>query len=107
MLDLDTLNRSAMHDNPYRWGAPAGLYAPEAAIRLARGYPRDHFKTVQGNDGEKGYEYEVRCLIGMGATEASHQEFLSPHWRALADDLLSEEYRGPSASVPASIPRIY
>ena len=29
-------------------------------------YPHDHFKSVDGYDGEKSYVYECRSLIHMG-----------------------------------------
>ena len=60
---------------------------------LAATYPRDHFKTVAGNDGEKSYEYEARSLIKMAAKIPTNAEELSPAWRQLADDLLSPAYR--------------
>lgn len=93
MLNLDRLHSSALKTAPYQWAAPSDLFAPEDAVRLARGYPRDHFKTVHGHDGEKGYEHEVRCLIAIGANEVSHREDLSRAWQALGDDLLSADYR--------------
>ena len=44
---------------------------------LARTFPRDHFKTVGGYDGEKGFQYEARSLIGIGAAGATHAGRLS------------------------------
>ena len=48
---------------------------------------------MTGYDGEKGYQYEARSLIAMGATSPAHAQSLSPAWRQLAEDLLSVEYR--------------
>jgi len=64
------------------------LYSERDATRLADTFPADHFKTVDGYDGEKGYSYDTRCLIGMGADGVSYSEQLSPHWRQLGLDLL-------------------
>ena len=69
------------------------LYDRENCRRLSDTYPCDHFKRVAGHDGEKEFEYEVRCLIGMGASNALHPTELSDAWRQLAADLTSADYR--------------
>lgn len=93
MIDLTRLTPEALATEPYHWAFVGGLFSPADADALARTFPRDHFKTVRGYDGEKGFEYEARSLVGMGAGEASHVGRLSESWRRLAADLLSPEYR--------------
>jgi len=92
MLDLTQIARRSLETEPFSWAAIDGLYAPKAAAALAATYPRDHFKTLSGHDGEKEYLYEARALLGLGAGVA-HAEELSGVWRELAHDLLSPEYR--------------
>jgi len=93
MIDLDRIATRNLELEPFEWAPVSGLFAPEDAADLASTYPCDHCKTVNGYDNEKGYVYDVRSLIHMGAGRATHPESLSPAWRALATDLLSAEYR--------------
>lgn len=93
MIDLTKLTPEALSTEPYRWAFVGGLFSRADAEALARTFPRDHFKTVSGYDGEKGFEYEARSLVGMGAGEPTHAARLSEAWRRLAADLLSDEYR--------------
>jgi hypothetical protein len=92
MLDLTQIARRSLETEPFAWAAIDGLYAPKAAAALAATYPRDHFKTLSGHDGEKEYLYEARALLSLGAGLAHAQE-LSGVWRELAHDLLSPDYR--------------
>jgi hypothetical protein len=93
MLDFAQIESQTLAGEPFAWGIVDKLFSvPDAAV-LAASFPHDHFKTVRGYDGEKGYEYESRSLIHMGAAAVSHAASLSPSWRALADDLLSTRYR--------------
>lgn len=78
---------------PYKWAPIDALYTPHEASALALAYPRDHFKVVRGYDGEKGYEYHARCLVGMGSNRPVHAEALSPAWFDLAVDLTTLAYR--------------
>jgi len=93
MLDLTAIARRSLESEPYDWGAIDALFDAKGAAALAASYPRDHFKTLSGDDGEKVYLYEARSLIHMGAESASYPEELSLSWRELARDLLSPEYR--------------
>jgi Rps23 Pro-64 3,4-dihydroxylase Tpa1-like proline 4-hydroxylase len=93
MLDLAKIELHTLKTDPYAWAEIDGLYSAEDAAALAATYPRDQFKTVSGNDGEKEYLYESRELLGLGADAVSHPEELSDAWRELARDLLSPEYR--------------
>lgn len=91
MIDLDRIATRNLELEPFEWAPVSGLFAPEDAADLASTYPCDHGKTVNGYDNEKGYVYDVRSLIHMGAGRATHPESLSPALRALATDLLSAE----------------
>jgi SM-20-related protein len=93
MIDLAKIKQAQLATAPYAWTMIDELYARRDARRLAATYPRDHFKTMIGRDDEKEWRYEVRSLIGMSARAASYAEQLSPQWQALANDLLSDEYR--------------
>lgn len=92
MIDLERIRSHTLSHDPYEWAFVNDLYAPQDAAELAATYPTDHFKTVKGYDGEKGYTYETRCLIGMGGDAPRHPERLSEAWRKLASDLLSPGY---------------
>jgi hypothetical protein len=93
MIDLTKLTPEALAREPYRWAFVNGLFSPADAAALARTFPRDHFKTIGGYDGEKGFQYEARSLVGMGAAGATHAARLSEPWRRFAAELLSAEYR--------------
>jgi SM-20-related protein len=93
MIDLTRIEQQKLETQPYEWAFVNGLFAPHDGAALIASYPREHFKTLSGSDGEKSWEYEARSLIGMAANTPSHAEELSPAWRQLADDLLSPAYR--------------
>ena len=93
MIDLTRITPDALAVEPYKWALIDRLFSRADGEALAATFPRDHFKTVRGYDGEKGYEYEARALVEMNATAPSRAEFLSPSWRQLAEELLSHGYR--------------
>ena len=97
MIDIGGIARRTLSQDPFPWAFIGDLFSKGDAEELAASFPRDHFKTVAGYDGEKGYEYEARSLIGMGKRAPSHAGSLSPAWRALAEDLLSPDYRSAIA----------
>lgn len=92
MINLERIKNHRLQTDPYRWTAITDLYTPNDAERLAATYPCDHFKSVSAY-GEREYHYEARSLIGMGAKVVSYPKELSEAWQALANDLLSPEYR--------------
>ncbi len=93
MIDLSRINPQALSDEPYKWAFIDRLFTPADGAALVATFPRDHFKTVKGYDGEKGYEYEARALIHMNAAAPSRAGFLSPAWRRLAEELSAPAYR--------------
>jgi SM-20-related protein len=93
LLNIQHLAAQTMQHEPFRWAFIDGLFSSADAAALSATFPRDMFKTVKGHDGEKDYEYMSRSLIHMGADEPTHSDGLSPAWRTLAADLLSDEYR--------------
>lgn len=93
MLDLTRLTSNTLSSDTYRWGVVDQLFSPVDCEKLAKTFPRDHFKTVEGYDGEKGWQYQARSLIAMGAEAPTHARFLSHEWINLAEDLLSPAYR--------------
>jgi SM-20-related protein len=93
MIDLAQFKPERLSGKPYRWAMVDRLFSPPDASALVETFPRDHFKTVKGYDGEKGYEYEVRSLIHMGADKPAQAQSLSTAWRRLAAALLSPAYR--------------
>lgn len=93
IIRFKALSRATLHRVPYDWSFANNLFASKDARSLVTTYPRDHFKTVKGYDGEKGYEYEARPLIHLGSNKVSFPEELSEAWLRLAADLLSPDYR--------------
>jgi len=93
IIRFENFDRQPLNREPYDWAFVTGLFARRDAQSLVGTYPRDHFKTVKGYDGEKGYEYESRPLIHLGAEQVCFAEELSDAWRRLANDLLSPAYR--------------
>ena len=93
MIDLSRFVPEALSSEPYRWASIDRLFSATDAADLVKSFPRDHFKTVRGYDGEKGYQYEARSLISMGADAATGAEYLSPAWQRLATELMSPAYR--------------
>src|SRR5436309_3133258 len=93
MIDLSRIDAQTLSTEPYRWAFIGELFSPSDAAALVESYPEDGFKTLIGSDGEKGWEYEARSLIHMGASTPSHPENLSREWQQLADDLVSPGYR--------------
>jgi Rps23 Pro-64 3,4-dihydroxylase Tpa1-like proline 4-hydroxylase len=92
-INIDRIAKSQLEHEPYEWTMIDELFNPFEAAEISRTYPCDHYKTVRGYDGEKGYQYEARLLVPMGEKEVAHSEKLSPVWQQLAHDLLSDEYR--------------
>lgn len=93
MIDLTRFAPEALSTEPYRWALIDQLFDPADGEALVETFPRDHFKTLQGYDGEKGYQYEARSLVGMGENAPTRAKCLSPAWRRLAQELLSPAYR--------------
>ncbi|HSY51821.1 MAG TPA: 2OG-Fe(II) oxygenase [Thermoanaerobaculia bacterium] len=99
MIELNRISRTRLETEPYRWAAIDKLFSPEDAAALAATFPRDHFKRLAQYDGQKDFEYEIRCLIRMGELSTSRAGYLSGAWRALANELLSRAYRTAMASM--------
>ena len=99
ILNLHQIAEKKMETDPYQWAFIDHLFSMEDAAQLATSFPCDKFKKVKGYDGEKSYEYMARSLVHMGATAPSHSDGLSRAWQALADDLLSPEYRSALARI--------
>jgi Rps23 Pro-64 3,4-dihydroxylase Tpa1-like proline 4-hydroxylase len=97
LIDLARLDPKLLSTEPYEWAFIDGLFEPQDTAELATFFPHDNFRTVRGYDGEKGYSYEARSLIRMGADVPSHVEHLSTAWLRLADELLSPAYRAALA----------
>ncbi len=93
MINWDRFAEQSLETQPYRWAVIDRLYSNADAAALAQTFPHDHFKRLSDYGGEKDFEYESRELIGMGASRISEEARLSSAWRALANDLLSREYR--------------
>jgi SM-20-related protein len=93
MIDWDRFAKQSLQTRPYQWAFLDRLYAPDDAVALAATFPNDHFKHLSDYGGEKDFEYESRELIGMGSSSVSRPSRLSPAWRAIASDLLSQRYR--------------
>jgi SM-20-related protein len=93
MIDLTRANPQALVVEPYKWAFIDGVFSRPDGESLVKTFPRDHFKTIEGYDGEKGYRYEARSLVAMGANAPSRAECLSLTWQRLTGDLLAPGYR--------------
>lgn len=93
VIDLTRIERGTLATQPYEWAFIDNLFSPVNAAALSGSFPRDSYKTVKGYDGEKGYAYEARALVHMGASAPAHPTGLSSVWRQLAEDLLAPGYR--------------
>lgn len=99
MIDLNRVAAARLEMEPYRWAAIGDLFSPHDAAALAATFPRDHFKHLAGDDGEKEFEYEIRCLVRMGERSISRARQLSSAWQRLINDLLSPGYRSAMSSL--------
>ena len=97
VIDLARIEGGKLATQPYEWAFIDRLFSPANAAALSASFPRDSYKTVKGYDGEKGYAYEARALIHMGAGAPAHAAGLSAVWRQLAEDLLAPGYRAALA----------
>ncbi len=93
MINFETIANGNLNRQPFPWVEINNLFYIRDGSALASSYPTDHFKTVNGGDGEKKYSYQVRSLLPMGQSRISFPEKLSPEWLALAQDILSPAYR--------------
>lgn len=93
MINLTRITPEALSSEPYQWAFIDRLFSRDDGEALVQSYPHDHYKTVTGYDGEKGYQYEARSLLHMGACAPSYPRGLSEAWLRLTADLLSDEYR--------------
>jgi SM-20-related protein len=101
MIDLDRISASHLETEPYRWAAIDQLFSTGDAAALAATFPRDRFERRATYDGQKDFDYEIRCLIRMGERSISGLGQLSAAWRALASDFLSPAYRAAMSSLTA------
>ena len=99
IINFEAIRNHRLETVPYRWATIGNLFDPESARRLTATYPRDHFKTVAGHNGEKSFQRQARSLIPMGADAAADPGNLSEAWRTLAADLLSPEYRAAMSAL--------
>lgn len=99
MIDLTRVAGERLQTEPYRWASIGNLFSPDDAAALATTFPDDHFTRRSGDDGEKAFEYDIRCLIRMGDQSASRLKRLSGAWQTLANDLLAPAYRSAMASL--------
>ena len=99
VIDFARIAGGTLATRPYEWAYIDQLFSPEHAAELSAAFPRDSFKTVRGRDREKGYAYEARALVHMGAEAPAHAAGLSPAWRRLAVDLVSPAYRDALAQL--------
>lgn len=99
MIDLKRISETRLRTEPYRWAAVDRLFSSEDAAALAATFPRDHFKRLADYNGPKEFEYQVRCLVRMGARSTSRARPLSEAWRRLAIDFLSTDYRAAVSSL--------
>jgi hypothetical protein len=99
MIEFSRLSSSQLESEPYRWAFIDRLFSPPDAAALATTFPHDHFKRLSSYDGQKDFDYEIRCLIRMGERSISGARQLGGAWQALANDFLSPGYRAAMAAL--------
>ena len=92
-LNLDVLRRARLAEPPYRWAFVQEALAPAAAAALRETFPTVGFWRLEQHDGEKAMQFRLRCLVPLGGAGPVEPDSLSPEWRALVDELLSDAYR--------------
>jgi hypothetical protein len=99
MIDLSRISASHLETAPYRWAPIGRLFSPQDAAALASTFPQDHFKRLATYDGQKDFDYEIRCLLRMGERSISNVSRLSAAWQKLANDFLAPDYRAAMSSL--------
>jgi hypothetical protein len=97
VLDLDALGRAPLGESPHRWGYLPAALVPGAARELRNTFPTSEFWRLRHHDGEKGMDFELRCLVPLGGDRVARPSSLAPAWREFVDELLSDSYRAAFA----------
>ncbi|HEV7698815.1 MAG TPA: 2OG-Fe(II) oxygenase family protein [Pyrinomonadaceae bacterium] len=99
MIDLSRISQAHLETEPYRWAFIDRLFSTRDAAALTETFPNDRFKRMSHYGGDKDSEYESRALVGMREQFISGPEGLSRHWKTLADNFLSADYRVAMSSL--------
>ncbi|MES2044580.1 MAG: 2OG-Fe(II) oxygenase [Pseudomonadota bacterium] len=92
-LNLDAIASAKMYDRPYRWGhIPQAFSSDTAARTLADSFPRIGFNHYTRHSTAKEYDTYGRFLVRMGHGAVFDEVAQPEPWRALASELLSNDY---------------
>ena len=102
ILDLPTLRRAELAEQPYRWAELPGTLRGadgQTARRLEAEFPTQGFQLTErtGNNKEKTYRTRNLPLIRQGRPVADSRFALSPLWRRLVEELAAPDYRAAVA----------
>jgi hypothetical protein len=102
VIDFEALSGAEMHNIPYPWACYERAFTdPEALVCQfpTDGYAPHSQQKLLETLGKKGssawYQHNVRtrALLELGQTEPHDKHELADVWLAVAQDLLSKEYR--------------
>jgi len=98
MLNTQSLIDAELADEPFRWThIPESFVSAQAADELRRDFPVEGFGRKQRRLAESsvsgGHYLNGRGLITRETGEIFRPDTLAPAWIALAQDLLSDDYR--------------
>ena len=102
VLNLDALASTTMHDDPYPWAHYRTAFTDPDP--LVRGFPTTRFEghaqqrlleTLGKKGSDTWYQHNVstRALLGLGETAPHEPAELDDVWAAVAQELLSADYR--------------
>src|SRR4030081_3593392 len=92
-LDIAALRSARLRSLPFQWTLLDRALTPDYAGRLLTTFPTAGFWQIEDHDGEKSYAYAARPLVTLGAREPVDAPDLDPAWRALAEELVADDYR--------------
>jgi len=102
MINFDTLGAARLNADPYPWARYSGAFSDPK--RLADTFPDDNYEqhaqrrlleTLGRGGSAEWYQHNVvtRALLELGETRPFKPEGLDDAWHAVAEDLVSPEYR--------------
>jgi SM-20-related protein len=98
MLNTQSLIDAKLHDEPFQWAhIRESFVSPQAVAELRRDFPVEGFGRKQRRLAESsvsgGHYLNGRGLVTRETGEIFRPDTLAPAWIALANDLLSDDYR--------------
>jgi hypothetical protein len=100
-VDIAALGRIQVRDDPWPWATYCGVFGPDV---VEAPFPGDHFSyhsqrrildAIGKGGSDAWYQHNVRTrpLLELGSSEPYEPEGLDPAWHAVAQDLVSRDFR--------------